>query len=79
MVTMQEAQQINDIICLEKELTMKNSIRFQGPKMWNSFENNMKSTSFRKFKENLKQETIINVISFFLFHSLITFHFRIFV
>ena len=30
--------------------------RFQGPKVWNSLELDIKSTSFRKFKENLKKE-----------------------
>ena len=32
------------------------NIRFQGPKVWNSLELDIKSTSFSKFKENLKKE-----------------------
>ena len=36
------------------------NIRFQGPKVWNSLGKNVKSTSCRKFKENLKQELLSN-------------------
>ena len=32
------------------------NVRFQGPKVWNYLEKNVKSTSLNKFKENLKQE-----------------------
>ena len=35
-----------------------NIIRFQGPKLWNSLHKNVKSTSCRKFKENLKRELL---------------------
>ena len=34
------------------------NIRFQGPKVWNSLDKNVKSTSYRKFKENLKRELL---------------------
>ena len=34
------------------------NIRFQGPKVWNSLDKNVKSTSKRKFKENLKRELL---------------------
>ena len=36
----------------------KFNIRFQGPKIWNSIEENLKSTSLSTFKANLKSEFI---------------------
>ena len=42
------------------------NIRFQGPKVWNSLELDIKSTSFRKFKENLKKGISLQILMFAL-------------
>ena len=34
------------------------NIRFQGPKVWNSLAKNIKSSSLKGFKDNLKKELL---------------------
>ena len=59
IVIIQEVQQINVITFLnQKQIMTFFNIRFQGRKVWNPIDKNIKRTSLNRFQENTKIELL---------------------